>query len=237
MRLSKFLAHCGIASRRKAEGLIQEGKVEVNGETVQILGTQVEPGKDRVTLLGRPIAFESHEYLIYDKPKGVLTTARDPQGRPTVVERVPREKRLYPVGRLDRDTTGLVLLTNDGELAYRLTHPKFEVPKVYEAVVRGALPPKAISRLKKGLWIEGKRCLAESVEILFSDRAKTRLRLTVHEGRKHQVRKMLLYVGHPVEHLARIGLGPLSLRGVRRGQVRSLTGHEVASLRKAVGLE
>ena len=236
MRIAKYLAQCGIASRRKAEQLILDGKVEVNGQPIQDFTHPIDVEKDLISVLGRPVAPETHEYVLYYKPKGVLTTASDPQGRPTVVERVPSKRRLYPVGRLDRDTTGLVLLTNDGELAYRLTHPKFEVAKIYEAVVKGQIAPKAILRLKRGLWIEGKRCGAESVNVLFSDRQKTRLRLTLHEGRKHQVRRMLLYVGHPVIHLTRVAIGSLQLKGISAGGMRRLSVSEVQALRKKVGL-
>ena len=229
MRLAKYLAHAGVASRRAAEGLVRDGRVTVGGEVVADPARDVQDGAD-VRVDGRPVALGGHRALVYalHKPAGVVSTAHDPQGRRTVVELVRAPERLYPVGRLDADTTGLILLTNDGELAHRLTHPSFEVPKTYRAVVRH--PPvrgEALQALREGVELEdGRTAPARARRV-----APREVELTIHEGRKRQVRRMLEAVGHPVVRLQRIAFGSLRLGGLEEGDARRLSPREVEALR------
>ena len=228
MRLAKFLAHAGVASRRAAEELIRAGRVRVGEEVV------CDPARDVDEHSGVAVDDEaatiSHSRLVYalHKPVGVVSTAHDPQGRPTVVELVPGARRLYPVGRLDADTSGLILLTDDGELAHRLTHPRFEVPKVYRATVRR--PPvrdRALRALREGVRLEDGLTAPARARRLAGDR----LELTIHEGRKRQVRRMCEEVGHPVARLVRVRFGPLELGSLAEGRHRRLTPAEVEALR------
>lgn len=231
MRLAKYLAHAGVASRRAAETVIADGRVRVDGEIVR------DPASDvgehhRVTVDGRALAGpESRVVYALNKPLGVVSTARDPGGRPTVVELVPAAGlRLYPVGRLDADSSGLILLTNDGELAYRLTHPSFEVDRTYRAVV--ARPPvreAALRALRSGVELDDGRTAPARVARLTPDT----LELTIHEGRKRQVRRMCEHVGHPVLRLERIRFGPLTLGSLPLGSARRLSEREVSLLRSA----
>lgn len=228
MRLAKFLAHAGVASRRAAEELIRAGRVRVGEEVVRDPARDVD-GHSGVVVDGEPVAIATSR-LVYalHKPVGVVSTAHDPQGRPTVVELVPGERRLYPVGRLDADTSGLILLTDDGELAYRLTHPRFEVPKVYRATVRH--PPvrdRALRALREGVRLEDGLTAPARARRLAGDR----LELTIHEGRKRQVRRMCEEVGHPVVRLVRVRFGPLELGVLKEGRHRRLTPTEVEALR------
>ena len=230
MRLAKYLASAGIASRRASEELIRAGRVTVNGETVTDPAQDVADG-DRVALGAKPVE-QPTELVVYalNKPPGVLSTARDPQRRPTVVSLIPSEARLYPVGRLDADTTGLILLTNDGGLAHRLTHPSFEVAKTYRATVRS--PPvrePALRALRRGIELEDGPTAPAQVRRLAPDL----LELTIHEGRKRQVRRMCEAVGHPVEQLERVAFGPLPLGALKRGAYRRLTAGEIAELARA----
>jgi 23S rRNA pseudouridine2605 synthase len=228
--LAKYLAGSGIASRRAAEELIRAGRVTLNGETLLDPARDVAAG-DVVEVDSRPVVLEQ-EQAVYavNKPAGVVSTARDPQGRPTVVSLVPSELRLYPVGRLDIDTTGLILLTNDGELAHRLTHPSFEVEKTYRAVVGGgAVSERALDSLRAGVELDDGRTAPARVRRAGADT----LELTIHEGRKRQVKRMCDRVGHPVKRLERIGFGPLELGGLDRGAYRRLDGEEVRGLMAA----
>jgi len=229
VRLGKYLAHAGVASRRAAEGLVRDGRVSVGGEVVADPARDVQDGAD-VRVDGRPVALAGHRTLVYavHKPAGVVSTARDPQGRPTVVELVRSPERLYPVGRLDADSTGLILLTNDGELAHRLTHPSFEVPKTYRATVRHApVRGEALQALREGVELEDGRTAPARVRRL----SPREVELTIHEGRKRQVRRMLEAVGHPVARLQRVAFGPLRLGGLEEGEARRLTPREVERLR------
>src|SRR4051812_4698594 len=229
MRLAKYLAHAGIASRRAAEAIVAEGRVTVDGAVV------TDPARDvgdehAVTVDGHAVAPQAeHAIWAVHKPMGVVSTARDTHGRPTVVELVDApDRRLYPVGRLDADTTGLILLTDDGELAYRLTHPSFEVPKTYRAVVRN--PPvrePALRRLREGVELEDGRTSPAKVRRM----GPGELELTIHEGRKRQVRRMCEAVGHRVESLERLAFGPLRLGTLPPGGHRRLTPAEVERLR------
>ncbi len=231
MRLGKYLAHAGVASRRAAEGLVGAGRVTVDGEPVRDPARDVSDGDD-VRVDGRAVALAGHDRVVYllNKPAGTVSTASDPQGRPTVVELVPRAERLYPVGRLDADSTGLLLLTNDGGLAHRLTHPSFGVPRVYRAVVRNPpVKPAALRALREGVELEDGRTAPARVRRLAPDR----LELTLHEGRKRQVRRMCEAVGHRVVTLERVAFGPLRLGDVKLGSHRRLSAVEVAALRDA----
>jgi 23S rRNA pseudouridine2605 synthase len=232
VRLGKYLASAGLASRRAAEELIRAGRVTIAGAVVSDPARDVGPG-DAVAVDGAPVV-RSDARVVYavNKPAGVLSTARDPQRRPTVVSLVPAGVRLYPVGRLDIDTTGLILLTNDGDLSHRLTHPRFEVPKTYRAVV--ARPPvreRALQALRAGVELDDGPSLPARVERVSANA----LEITIREGRKRQVRRMCEAVGHPVRRLERVRFGPLALGSLREGAYRELTGEEVNALRRATG--
>ena len=226
MRLNAYLARTGVASRRGADELIKRGRVRVNGVTAG-LNTFVEEG-DVVDLDGRLLVPQRVAYVLLHKPAGVVTTASDPHGRPTVVDLVEHESRVVPVGRLDADTTGVLLLTNDGELAHRLAHPRYEVDKVYEADVEGEPSDEAISRLEEGVELDDGRTAPAKARRL----APSRLELAIHEGRKHQVKRMLEAVGHPVTRLHRSRYAGLTADGVDPGKWRELTDEEVSSLRE-----
>ena len=225
MRLNAYLARAGVASRRGAEELIRSGRVRVNGE-VAGLATFVE-GVDRVEVDGSLVAPEPLTYVLLHKPAGVVTTARDPQGRPTVVGLVGHEHRVVPIGRLDADATGALLLTNDGPLAHRLMHPRYEVDKVYEAEVKGEPGEGTLARLREGVELEDGLTAPAEVELV----GPSRVELTIHEGRKHQVKRMLEAVGHPVRRLHRKTYAGLTLDGLEPGQWRELSAGEVRRLR------
>jgi 23S rRNA pseudouridine2605 synthase len=231
VRLAKFLAHSGVASRRAAEGLIADGRVTVAGEVVTDPARDVDERSD-VAVDGRAVAPEEREVHALHKPPDVVSTARDTHGRRTVVELVPSQRRLYPVGRLDADTTGLILLTNDGELAELLTHPRYEVEKTYRARVE---PPRvgeaALRRLREGVALDDGQTSPASARIV----APGILEIRIHEGRNRQVRRMCEAVGHRVVELERVAFGPLRLEGLEEGATRRLTPAEVERLRKAAG--
>jgi 23S rRNA pseudouridine2605 synthase len=225
MRLNAYLSRAGIASRRKADDLIKAGRVTVNGERGQ-LNTFVEAG-DRVEVDGRPVERQRLAYVLLHKPADVVTTASDPQGRPTVVGLVDHESRVVPVGRLDADATGVLLLTNDGELAHRLAHPKYEVEKVYEVDVEGEPSDEVLARLAGGVELEDGRTAPARVRRL----GPSRVELAIHEGRNRQVKRMLEAVGHPVGRLHRSRYAGLTVEGLEPGRWRELTADEVAALR------
>ena len=228
MRLAKYLAHAGVASRRAAEGLISEGRVGVAGEVVTDPARDVDESS-RVTVDGRGVGPEPREVHALNKPRGVVSTARDTHGRPTVVELVRSHRRLYPVGRLDADTTGLILLTNDGELAERLTHPRHGVDKVYRARVQPTrVAPEALKALREGVDLEDGRTAPARAR----QPAPGVLEITLREGRKRQVRRMVEAIGHRVVELERVAFGPLGLRGLEPGQSRRLKKAEVERLRR-----
>lgn len=248
-RLQKILAQAGIASRRSAEQLIRAGRVSVNGEVVTELGSRANPGVDEIKVDGTAIKSDAHGqgqrmvYVALNKPLGTVSTATDPFDRPTVLSLLSgarlREQglRVFPVGRLDADSSGLILLTNDGDLTFRLTHPRYGVDKEYEVVVRGRPGQEAIQRLKEGVEIEGGLTAPARVEDLGRREGNTRLRIIIHEGRKRQVRLMTAAVGHPVIELRRTRFGPIGLADLEPGKWRNLAVHEVHALRKAVGLK
>ena len=238
MRLAKYLAHAGVASRRAAEEIVRDGRVSVDGEYV------CDPARDvdecnRVEVDGRPLAgFEASVVYALHKPVGVLSTAHDPGGRPTVVELVPERRRLYPVGRLDADSSGLILLTNDGALANRLTHPRYEVPKTYRVrVARGPVGEVALAALRGGLQLaDGPTAPAQARRLRADSRGGRGelLELTIREGRNRQVRRMCEAVGHPVLALQRVAFGPLRLEGLAPGEHRRLGEAELRDLRGAL---
>lgn len=232
MRLQKYLAQCGVASRRSAEGLIVDGHVCVNGKTVCELGTKIDPEADCVTVHGKPVSLQNKcVYIMLNKPRGYVTTVKDEQGRQTVIDLLPEELgRIYPVGRLDFDTEGLLLLTNDGDFTQMLTHPSHEVSKTYLAKVRGVPSDAALKALRTGVMIDGKKTHPAEVLVKKSDAGSTMLSITIHEGRNRQVRKMCSSVGHPVVFLRRIAEGSLRLGSLPTGSWRHLTEDEVRSL-------
>lgn len=241
VRLQKVLAAAGVASRRAAEQLISQGRVTVNGKPAE-LGQKVDPQADLVRVDGSRIATNLKKvYFALNKPEGVITTARDPRDRTTVLDLIGVGERVVPVGRLDVATEGLLLLTNDGELVHRLTHPSFEVEKVYVAEVAGVVSRGTLEKLtKQGVRIEaGRPARAVKARTLDTRRGgggRSVIELTIHEGRKHVVRKMLEEVGHPVRRLTRTAFGPISLGRLKSGDYRALTASEVSSLYRAVGL-
>jgi 23S rRNA pseudouridine2605 synthase len=230
VRLNAFLARAGVASRRRADELIRAGRVRVNGAPGEL--STVVGRHDVVEVDGARVQRQRLAHVLLHKPAGVVTTARDPQGRRTVVDLVPEEPRVVPVGRLDVDTTGALLLTNDGDLAHRLAHPRYGVSKVYEAEVEGTPSPEALARLRGGVELDDGLTAPAGARRLGAGR----IELTLHEGRKHQVKRMCEAVGHPVRHLHRSRYAGLDLAGLGSGESRELTTDEVAALRRLVGL-
>jgi pseudouridine synthase len=238
VRLNKFLSRQGLASRREADRWIAAGRVAVNGLVVQDLGSKIEEGRDRVAVDGRPVRTgRTQVYLMLNKPSGCLVTRNDPEGRPTVMDLLPRLKEsVFPVGRLDFDSEGLLLLTNDGEMAYRLTHPKFEIRKTYAVTVKGELTDAEAARLEQGVSIRGRRTAPGRVRIFERGARRSLVQVEIHEGRKHEVRLMMESVGHPVQALKRVAYAGLSLAPLARGRWRHLRKDEVAGLRRLTGL-
>lgn len=231
-RLQKFLARAGIASRRECEGLIAAGRVLVNGQAVRRPGSRVRPGRDRVQVDGEAVRAGAAVTILLHKPAGYITSRSDPQGRPVVTSLADQAglPRLFPVGRLDWDTEGLLLLTNDGELANALTHPRYAVRKVYHAKVKGHPTPESLSRLTRGIVCDGEPLAALAVEVLHPTRQNTWIAVTLQAGRYRQVRRMCERIGHPVLKLIRVALGPLTLGPLPRGQWRPLSPAELRSL-------
>lgn len=236
-RLQKILAGAGVASRRKCEELILSGKVQVNGETVTELGTKADPEVDEITVDGKSVGVEKKMYLVFNKPKGVITSASDPQGRKIVTDYLKGiDERLYPVGRLDYDTEGLLLLTNDGHFAHLLTHPKHHVPKTYHATVKGVPHGSELDKLKKGVMLEDGMTAPAEVEYqdIDPEGKESTVSITIHEGRNRQVRRMFEAINHPVMRLKRISFGDLFLGNLKRGSYRHLTKEEIEGLLKQV---
>ncbi|NLT34598.1 MAG: rRNA pseudouridine synthase [Gaiellales bacterium] len=236
-RLQKLMAQAGIGSRRRCEEIIRAGRVTVDGVTAA-LGQRADPASQVILLDGVPVPRPRvvHEYWVLNKPAGVVSSARDPQGRPTVLELVPSSARLYPVGRLDLNTTGVLLLTDDGELAYRLTHPRFRVDKEYEVVVRGTLAPAELAELRTGVLLEDGWTAPVQAELAGRSGDLSVVTLLLHEGRKRQVRRMMESLGHSVVALHRRRVDGVDDSGLARGRARRLTAKEVCRLRRRVGL-
>ena len=237
-RLQKYLASAGVASRRASETMIQEGRVAVNGKVIRELGTKIVPGKDQVTVDGKPVQPEEKlVYLLMNKPAGYITTAKDPHNRPTVLDLVADVPyRVFPVGRLDYETEGLLLLTNDGEFAYRMTHPKFKMMKTYVAVVQGVLTPERLDMLQNGVQLEDGKTGPAKVRILRKENHKTVVEISIHEGKNRQVRRMFKAVKNPVLELKRISVGTLTLKGVNLGEYRYLNDDELKKVGQRLGL-
>lgn len=232
VRLAKYLAHAGVASRRAAERLIGAGRVRVDGEVVTDPARDVDDSNE-IVADGEAVRPEPLEYHVVNKPLGVVSTARDPGGRDKVTDFVDSKARLYPVGRLDAESSGLILLTNDGELANRLMHPRYEVDKRYRVRVRGCPSKTALATLRAGVDLEDGRTAPARVEVIDSSGRETVLEITIHEGRKRIVRRMFEATGHPVIALERIAFGPLELGRLRVGTARRLRPHELEKLRRA----
>jgi 23S rRNA pseudouridine2605 synthase len=230
-RLQKILSQAGIVSRRASEQLMLDGRVSVNGTTIRELGTKADPSRDDIRVDGSRIKIaERHVYLLLNKPRGYVTTRSDPQKRPTVIDLLKGVREyVYPVGRLDFESEGLLILTNDGDLAARLTHPRHEVVRVYEARVLGVPDAHDLSRLSKGVSIDGRRTAPAEIAVL----GPSQLRITVHEGRNRQIRKMCDAIGHPVTELRRVAIGPIRDGKLRIGHWRELTTQEVERLQRA----
>ncbi len=236
LRLQKVIAASGLASRRKAEQLIAEGRVTVNGQVVREQGVRVDPAKDHVKVDGRHLrAVEPYVYIMLNKPKGVVSSLHDPEGRPTIKDLLRGVKlRVFPVGRLDFDTEGLLLLTNNGEMAQALLHPKYHVAKVYLVKVKGVLSDEQIEQLEQGVKLDDGMTASATIKKVRKAEENSWVEITIHEGRKHQVKRMFDAVGHPVLKLKRVKFGPLALTNVEPGEFRYLTDREANNLRETV---
>jgi pseudouridine synthase len=234
-RLQKILARAGFASRRGAERLMEEGRVTVNGEIAREPGTKADLETDDVRVDGvRVKAPKGPVYIVLNKPRGFVTKRQDPEGRPTVMDLVPPVAGLFPVGRLDVTTEGLILLTNDGAFAERVSHPRYEVPRVYQAKVHRVPDPQTLDRLRRGVRVEGDYMSVDRVRIIEADN-NAWVEVALHEGKRHEVKRLLEAVGHPVSKLRRVSFGPVTVRGLEPGQFRSLTPAEVAGLMRGEG--
>lgn len=236
-RLQKVMAAAGVASRRACEQMILEGRVTVNGEIVTELGTKVDPERDRIEVDGKPIPSQRMRYIMLNKPGGYITTLSDERGRRTVAELVDVPERVVPVGRLDRPTMGLLLFTNDGEVAHRIMHPRYEIEKEYEVLVDGFPPPEVLQRLREGINIDGQKAVPEEVRPLRQTTEGLLLKVVIHEGRNRIVRRMFEAVNYPVLRLVRTRVGPIQLGNLPRGAWRDLTEGELAQLREALHLD
>ncbi len=237
IRLQKVLAAAGVASRRASEILIDEGRVDVNGRVVTEQGMRVDPERDTIRVDGSRIPPpRRHLYVLLNKPRGVVSTMEDPEGRPTLADYLPRTKeRLFHVGRLDTETEGLIILTNDGDFAHRLAHPSFEVPKTYLAEVVGHVDNRTIKRLEKGITLDDGPVRPDRITVKARTETRSLLAITLHEGRNRIVRRMMDAVGHPVDRLARVAIGPVRLGTLPVGQTRDLTREELGALLDLIG--
>ncbi len=234
MRLNKYIAECGAASRRGADKLISDGLVKVNNKVVTELGTIVNEDNDTVTVNGKKLVLRNRDvYIILNKPKGCITAVKDDKGRKTVMDYVEsKDKRLFPVGRLDYDSEGLVLLTNDGDTAYKLTHPSSEIPKTYIAKVEGEIPEKELDKLRDGIPLDGAITHRAKIKVLGVEDRISRIEITIFEGKNRQIRRMFEYIGYNVIFLKRTAIGDIRLGGLGRGLTRYLTPKEIQFLKK-----
>ncbi len=234
--MQKVMAQAGLGSRRACEEIIKQRRVRVNGE-LAVLGQKVNRSRDQILVDGRPLACrQDRQYIMLNKPVGYITSAKDQFGRKTVLDLVAHvEERIYPVGRLDYDSEGLVLLTNDGQLAHRVMHPRFELPKTYRLELAGRITPQAVARLRAGVVLDDGPTLPARVRLLHTDEGSSLLELTISEGRNRQIRRMCQAVGFHVKKLVRTAIGPLKLGDLASGQNRALTAQEIERLREAVG--
>lgn len=234
IRLHKYMAQCGVASRRKSEAMIKAGQVSVNGHVVTDMGTMIDPISDKIEVNGRLLKpMQKKLYIALNKPEGYISTTKDQFGRPTVLDLVPDAAyhRLYPVGRLDYDTTGLILLTNDGDVAYKLMHPKHEVERIYIAGLRGIPDAHDIAAFENGLILDGRVTAPAGFEIIMAKAGRSIVKITLHEGRNRQVRRMCQAIGHPVLWLRREAIGQIKLGQLKPGQWRYLTPQEIEYLK------
>jgi len=233
------LSLAGVTSRRKADLLIKSGRVEVNGKKVRSVGTSVNENKDRIEIDGLRVKLEKDSvYLLLNKPKGFLTTIRDDFKRPTVLDLIHEIKeRIFPVGRLDYDSEGVLLLTNDGDLAYRLTHPRFQIPRIYRVKVRGEVPERGIKDLKKGVKLEDGSLAKGEAILLKKEKEKTTIKLKLTEGKKREVKRIFKALGYEVEQLERLSFAGITTKGLKKGEWRHLLPKEVSNLRKMLFLK
>jgi len=237
IRINRYLSICGVASRRTADEMIRSGKVEVNGQVMTDLGIKIDPGRDRIFVEGRQIVqVFDHVYLVMNKPKNTITTLHDERGRETVMDRVQSKQRVYPIGRLDRNTTGVLLLTSDGDFANHLMHPKFEVPKSYRVRCETPVTRLHLDMLRRGVPLDDGKTATAEVVVIPGTKGKD-IGITIHEGRNRQVRRMLEALGYVVKGLDRVAYGPITHEGLARGAVRKLTSSEIRRLRQAAGME
>jgi 23S rRNA pseudouridine2605 synthase len=236
-RLHKFLSRCGISSRREGERLILEGRVKVNGNTVHTLGATVDPLNDQVEVDGVMLQPPHHIYIILNKPKGYITSVKDEKGRPTVMKLLTDvEERVYPVGRLDRDSEGLLLFTNHGELAYRLMHPRYHMEKRYRVRLRGTPKEEDLNRLRKGIRLRDGKTAPAEIRVVSRGKRETEVEVVLKEGRKRQIRRMFKAMGYPVISLVRVAMGHLTLKGLPQGQYRYLSPQEIEELKRELKL-
>lgn len=236
IRLDKFLSNRGVASRRGVDIVLKRGWVRVNGVVVYEPGIRIDPEKDIVEIRGKKLRQPCFEYYALNKPKGVISTALDEKGRESVVSLIRSKERLYPVGRLDKNTTGLILLTNDGELANKLTHPRYHVEKKYELIIDGLVTKKQIEKFKNGVDLEDGKTAPAHLKILSTNEKNTILQATLYEGRKRQIRRMCKTLGMRLVDLKRVQIGPLHIGKLKLGQYRKLTSKEIALLKKQSSL-
>ncbi|MBC3886955.1 pseudouridine synthase [Acetobacterium paludosum] len=231
MRIQKFMAQCGVASRRKSEELIQQGLVQVNGKVIKEPGFSVDPEQDEIIVKENKLTVAAKIYVMVNKPKGVLSTSEDTHGRQRVLDLVPIKERLYTVGRLDMDTEGLLLLTNDGDLTFYLTHPKHEFAKTYVGLVRGCPQKTRLEEFRQGMDIEDYHTAPASIKILKQNKDTTLLEMKIHEGKKRQIRKMCAAMGHPIIELKRVAMGKITLGDLKPGDWRFLKKDEITYLK------
>lgn len=237
MRLQKYMAMCGVASRRKSEQLIKDGHVKVNGKTVNDMGHQINENKDKIFVDEKLITPAKREiYIMLYKPRGYVSSCLDDRGRKTVLDLVKLKERIYPIGRLDYNSEGLLLLTNNGEFANRLTHPKYKIKKTYKVTTTGITTDEQIEQMEEGIVIDGKKTLPAEIELIKEENAKLSFYITIKEGRNRQIRKMVEAVGGEVHRLVRISLGTIKVKGLKPGEYRDLTAKEIVDLKKVCGL-